>query len=698
MVQYKKVLEILPQDLFFSASSDTYDFMGMIHSERGEFDKALENHLKAKNIKEKYFQKDYTGIGVSDIYIGMAYKDMGKYDEAIDHYQKCDKFLKDVFKKETHGFGVISEKLGEVYKLKGNYDKAMGYFFNSLAIKKRTAGENSLQNYTVYLNIGDIHKYKGEYNRALEAYKKSTELLINTFNEKHHSVARNYNDIGDVYRLKKKHKRALGYYKKALRVLVEVYGEDNHNVAISYNNLAELYGEILDYDTALWYHEKALGIRLKAFGEKHPSVALSYNLIGKVYFNKGDYNKALENFQRAMVANLLSFEKMQVENNPKQLSAISKPDLLESLQFKAKAQAVKNKEAALKTYDLLFKLIHQMRNDYSYENSRLMLSENTKGYFAEAMSLLQSPGKGKHKREAYSKMFGYLEKSKSASLSAYLSDLEVKSYFNIDQALLEKERGISIDRHFYETSLQKAKLKKDDKDSVVIQDYQAKLFHCSKQYDSLMLVFENRYPDYFKLKYRQQFASVADVQRQLTQNNALINYFVADTSLFLAAITKDSAVYKMVQTDSLFNQSIIDYHIDIKSAFAERELEMSLRLYTYLIKPVEKLIENKNSLVIIPDGNLYYLPFETLCKDESSSNNFLIKKYAINYHHSATLWLNSRKKEQKSNNSNFIGFAPVFDSKVNNGCMFSNEWISDTTNVELATRSVSSDLKHLALI
>jgi CHAT domain-containing protein len=58
--------------------------------------------------------------------------------------------------------------------------------------------------------------------------------------------------------------------------------------------------------------------------------------------------------------------------------------------------------------------------------------------------------------------------------------------------------------------------------------------------------------------------------------------------------------------------------------------------------------------------------------------------------------LSNKKKEQNKflTKDNFIGFAPVFDSKNNNGFIVSNEWILDTTNTEMACRSISNNFTH----
>ena len=289
----------------------------------------------------------------------------------------------------------------------------------------------------------------------------------------------------------------------------------------------------------------------------------------------------------------------------------------------------------------------------------------------------------------------------ATTLNASLSNDEISSYSNMADSLLEKEKDITLNRRYYETQIQKAKAKKGGYDTLQVREYHDLLFKYSRLYDGLINYIKKEYPDYYQLKYEQNVANVKDVKESLGENSALLNYFVADRLLFIAAVNKDTIIYKTISTDSLFNQQIIDYHLDIKSNFSQHEIESSNVLYNYLIKPVEEVIENKNSLVIIPDGNLYYVPFETLCKKETNTAdlnkpNYLIKTHTISYHQSATLWLNSieKSKGKEENNENFLGFAPVFDPKINNGYILSSEWISDTIEIELATRSISSDLKH----
>ncbi|HEX9974029.1 MAG TPA: CHAT domain-containing protein, partial [bacterium] len=89
-------------------------------------------------------------------------------------------------------------------------------------------------------------------------------------------------------------------------------------------------------------------------------------------------------------------------------------------------------------------------------------------------------------------------------------------------------------------------------------------------------------------------------------------------------------------------------------------------LYKLLIAPIESKIHTQK-LIIIPDGLLGYLPFESLLMQNVSNDlhdyrtlPYLIHKYQISYHCSASLLYEAltHRKEQKGR-INFIGFAPV---------------------------------------
>ena len=88
-------------------------------------------------------------------------------------------------------------------------------------------------------------------------------------------------------------------------------------------------------------------------------------------------------------------------------------------------------------------------------------------------------------------------------------------------------------------------------------------------------------------------------------------------------------------------------------------------LYTKLFP--DTLPDNITNLVIVPDGALNQIPYETLttAKKEGSvfdySNyDYLIKKYSISYAYSATLYNRDITRNRNNGTSGWFGMAPVF--------------------------------------
>jgi CHAT domain-containing protein len=82
--------------------------------------------------------------------------------------------------------------------------------------------------------------------------------------------------------------------------------------------------------------------------------------------------------------------------------------------------------------------------------------------------------------------------------------------------------------------------------------------------------------------------------------------------------------------------------------------EQALALYQLLVAPIEQQLTGKEDLVLILDGILYYLPFETLI---TGRNRLLMEDFRISYAPSATIWVNLRKKAKGRNTKELVAFA-----------------------------------------
>ena len=85
-----------------------------------------------------------------------------------------------------------------------------------------------------------------------------------------------------------------------------------------------------------------------------------------------------------------------------------------------------------------------------------------------------------------------------------------------------------------------------------------------------------------------------------------------------------------------------------------RHLALGRELYRALLKPAERQIRGKRHLIIVPDGPLYYLPFEALIIPDSHSGKrepetlenvrYLLEEFRVIYAPSASVFVTQRKK------------------------------------------------------
>src|SRR5437667_194158 len=113
---------------------------------------------------------------------------------------------------------------------------------------------------------------------------------------------------------------------------------------------------------------------------------------------------------------------------------------------------------------------------------------------------------------------------------------------------------------------------------------------------------------------------VEDVQVQLAAGDtAVLAYMLGDTHSYAWIITARTAKMFPLPARRVLEREVLAYRQMIsrrpRSETDYRNfIGASVRLYRYLIAPAIKQMNRERHLVIIPDGLLHYLPFETLVR------------------------------------------------------------------------------------
>lgn len=210
----------------------------------------------------------------------------------------------------------------------------------------------------------------------------------------------------------------------------------------------------------------------------------------------------------------------------------------------------------------------------------------------------------------------------------------------------------------------------------------AKVFDKRQQLDSLIAIFEDSFPEYKRLKYDLSAISLDEVQNNLLlENQTLLEYFTGDSSIFVFVVKKDDFQVLEVKRDFPLKDWVeqmragieVISHEDtldiVKIQGPEKYVTAAHNLYKKLVAPVEPFLTE--DVVIVPDGELGWLPFEALLTEKPvdattfRTHPYLLLKHSISYAPSATILMEMQEKKHRHEPDNtLLALAPFSNEET----------------------------------
>ncbi|RIK71459.1 hypothetical protein DCC62_21800, partial [candidate division KSB1 bacterium] len=549
-------------------------------------------------------------------------------------------------------------------------------------------------------NLGLIYHQKREYDRALEFGQKSLATCLEQFGQRHLAVAERYNNLGLTYLEMGDYANALEFHCKALDIRLALLGERSRAVAHCYGNLAQVYAKKGDYGKARSHYQKSLSILSAVLGRHHPDLARIHNLLGDLQAERRQSSAALASYQRALQANARDFSNAAITANPSLQQILSEEILLESLYKKAKTLVAHAENSthphddlhtALATSQLAVKLIDQTRRGYKAEGAKLFLAERATEIYEQAIQIAHALYRAAGNPQYQELAWQFAEKSRAGILLDALAEAEAKKFAGIPDSLLAKERRLRAELAFYEKRLLEEESKGKAVDSTKALSWQAQLFDLKRAYEDLLTQLETNYPNYFNLKYQSKMSDAAQIYEQLLDDRtALVEYFVGRDSLYIFTFKNNQLHLKSAPRDSLLERYVTGLQTGILKQQYDQYVSAAQALYQILMAPIALALDAEH-LIIIPDGALCFVPFEALLSDMAGVETeikdyralpFVVKKHAISYAYSATLFCEIQKRRRGNVARDYLAYAPVFP-----GGLVSN---SRSAEFVAAQRSVDS--------
>ncbi len=700
--------------LSIEEKANFFNHIGIASFYGGDYDSSRLYWLETIRLMEYYLSSSDIKLANSFNNLGNAYQKLWLFENAIDFFDRAQSIYAKIDSNHS-GLSIIYLNKAIIYKKLNNYNKSNEYLnFVIDYLNKQVYINYDLLSRAYLLQsrnafaLGNLKKGYNLYEKSffLQRGKNITDT-INHLNEKAILKIRlgKYNESSEIYSL------LLDYLKKS-----NIVGSV---VPKTYMNLALFVFEKLNNpDSALNLYNHALEKYILYNGFNDRRTGLCFGNIGEIYEYKGDYERALINYQRA-INSLLDLDYSDT-NFYRQLNPNPNKYTLITYYLKKKANSLNHLYSLsynirdLTTSHTLYKqtidIIDSIRVNFDAEESKVILSSEENLTYKNAINVGYRLYQVTSDREYLNDCYSFLEKSKSYSLLSSIRDLEAKEFGNIPPHLLREESEL-----YKKIAAHKEWVFEEEKrrypDRAKIETWERNLFRLNQQYERLLNQFELEYPAYYNLKYDTRVITPAELQEKLRPNETLLEYSVQDSMIYIFAITKAAFEVKQVKVDSSFYRDIefLVHHVGRKDfSFDVGEIYRGYKksahhLYTVLLEPVAGMIEGQ-TLVVIPDGQLSYIPFGALLTDNLPADRidyrhlpYVVLDHIIGYSYSATLQYDIQRNIEEPKKL-LLAFAPSYENISIRGRQSDPEYMKDYRGQLVPITGILDEVKGITRI
>ncbi|HZH96339.1 MAG TPA: CHAT domain-containing tetratricopeptide repeat protein, partial [Flavisolibacter sp.] len=549
-----------------------------------------------------------------------------RFDSAALFFSRAEK-IQSLFPQPLLESERLYNNLGVLFYESGNYGQAKNYFEKAaeLLSEQNPYYKELYVNYRI--NIATSLFKLEEYSRA-----DSILQSLLPFNVLTNEV---YNNIGLVYLHSALYEKAISYFRK-------VSYNNRLSVGLS-NDIANAFIRTNQIDSAKKYLAEAMTANTKYFKDApNNNHGLTLKYLGDLAIKQLNNRAALANYQKALHQFYPAFRDTNRLSNPQQYSGVfSYINLFQVLVAKANALKALYKQTLnphwakeeLAVYRSAFALINYVEHSYDSDGARMFLNKIRYTLHDNPVNVCCALY-NRTRSKTYLEQAYFFDQQNKASVLSYnrwntapndrrgRAEKEIKS--KLTRLALKADNLID--------STQRRNLARS------IRDYEIELGKMQQQKGGNNRASEN-------------IPTVVKLQSGLDGTTSIVSYHLSDSVLTCFVIGK---TYFDVRYQKLYHGFANDLQTFTKALRGAGEGEAvaaaSKRLYTLLMGNV--LHHNPERLIIIPENELAYLPFEAL---QDSGGNYLIQKKAVQYQY-ATALLSPQKKDFK--NASRIAFAP----------------------------------------
>jgi len=453
------------------------------------------------------------------------------------------------------------------------------------------------------------------------------------------------------------------YFIEQSRLLLEdLHLEDGLDKASNISCIATILTKKGDYATADSLMANAVGQIRAVFGDKNVMTANYYYNYANLLAKAGNIKKALRMSNTALAALGYKFgcQWDTIVHADQLLENLTQKNRL-AIELYEQSRRVEAKKEIESTWTESLRLLDYLHRRYQGTTSKLRFASH---FNATAESAIQwyAHQSNKNSNEA---AWVFAEKAHALILleafrkaNAWNNKISENNKTTANDSLLLLSDAFAAEQKKWRDAYAAAE------NDTVRADILLKLIKTNEKQEQWLKALERQDSVFFKAKYDTHVITPANARHLLAPDQALLEYFVGDSSIYIFVVRPDTLIVREVRRDfpledwvEAFREGLSACHSLPEHLQTDALQEKAILQYTtYAPKLHEKLIAPVDSwllkkVVIVPDGCLGGISFDALLTRPPKNINvfsqypYLFNDHQFSYTNSATLLQEMREKK-----------------------------------------------------
>ncbi|MDR3711422.1 MAG: CHAT domain-containing tetratricopeptide repeat protein [Puia sp.] len=558
------------------------------------------------------------------VYAGAGYYNLNIFDSANYFLLKAEALSGRFHDPEDNVR--LYNTLGVLYHDNGNYQQAKNYFSQALEIVKGRKPFDVASAVSLKTNIATCSYRLGLYRESLSLYRSI--LAYRLF------ASPIYMNMGMAFGSLDQYAEALACYQKV----------DAAKLPGVLNEIAYSQLQLHRPDSAAWWLDQLQKRRQTGLAVNSLDLGINGLYRSDLLASRQQYGDALISLQKAIVLFSPNFDREDIFSNPadfqgtfacyRLFDALSKKGALFEKLFRSQPRE-EYLRASYDAYKAALSLLQYIEKSYDTDDAKIFLKKRTPEVYRRSLSVcleLYRRHPGDHYLE---EAFVISDKNKASIIAANLGERELDKIPGVDRQLLQKERNIKYNIARLNVRRERSKDEKEAEGMAREKaGYEIELSRVQKKLD------ENS--SCYRLKYDDRSPGIGQLQERLGGKQALVSFTLTTDALHVFVLTRSSLAYTRIDSLPVLQRAAEKWLNALKTTESGKRFtgwQAGSDLYKMLVKPIQALIPEKDEWILIPDGFLYFLPFESL--SERPDTPPLLETTTVSYQFSSRFLVDS---------------------------------------------------------